>query len=906
MSSDEDDLSFSTSTKSPRQARFSFPKIPFGGYRRKSVGQRPSLPFQPRSTGDEESVDEKLEQKEQKEQKEQEEQEEQKEQKEQEESDLGQLQTRVIRSRSNADVLNCKEQWSTSLLAQTSMQNAWKSLQEDAATHEKLAEAGKWKDLMSARANLSELNTLAQKTRERKQKRGRVGKFIKYIDEFCEVALEYSKLLDVIMNAVPDFAALSWGIIKFLLLTEINSAKLRKNVETYLVEIGNQLGLVNQLLSYSPTDVMVEAVASLYSTFTKFLGKALRCYDKNIFMKGIQTLSFPWERKFQPLIDAISHQFCRIQDLAHASHFHVALCSQSLLHRILENQQEDRTASQQIFESKQLRGNVKEELREEVKDEMRQEMNNQISEMFSLFDARWLQKFEDFMAYQQMQASNLESGIYHDHENTSDSALRSGEPSLAPEDYLAEYMATPSDALDFRDGVFPSLKDVESTEQFLRVRNRRLRIAEYRSCAALLKRKEIRQWMTCETSGLLWLESYAESRFTDWMTALVVDISDQASRYDHNTVLRFFCQSRLVGQRTSTTHTALQSLIFQTIVLNNTRLASRSPQFVKQRFEEAEGDTEQLWDLLNDLLEVAEAKRIWLVVDRIGTLEEASDSNAKMLAFIARLNRLAESCDKVVKILITARLGGRLMSSSALRKNRVLAPHHPVVSISRGHGRKTSGQLAGYRTARAQVAAASTTSQASTDVDALLASDSDDSTSEESHIESGATLNIAQAETYLDDTDDTYDSDTLDEDPFASPPSSDDGASIRSQQLAYHSTSSEDSLFRTQSLSQSTPNQPNGFIKDIQFHAKSDVRHQEDEQATSPRTPKIKISPPERSPKTPASTPKTPALENIDTHTKKQPTSLVDTTGSTQRDVRWENCAENGSDESDNISFKLI
>ena len=86
------------------------------------------------------------------------------------------------------------------------------------------------------------------------------------------------------------------------------------------------------------------------------------------------------------------------------------------------------------------------------------------------------------------------------------------------------------------------LIDIQSTERFLKVRNRRLRVFEYKYCAALLQRAEVRKWLTNETLGLLWMEDYSESRFTDWMTALALDVVDQASRSNHNTVLRYICQ----------------------------------------------------------------------------------------------------------------------------------------------------------------------------------------------------------------------------------------------------------------------------------------------------------------------------------------------------------------------------
>lgn len=69
--------------------------------------------------------------------------------------------------------------------------------------------------------------------------------------------------------------------MKVLLVANINNAKLKQNVEQYLVKIGEQLGLVNQLIYSVPTGKMIEAVALLYAHFSRFLAKALKYYRKS-------------------------------------------------------------------------------------------------------------------------------------------------------------------------------------------------------------------------------------------------------------------------------------------------------------------------------------------------------------------------------------------------------------------------------------------------------------------------------------------------------------------------------------------------------------------------------------------------------------------------------------------------
>ena len=104
---------------------------------------------------------------------------------------------------------------------------------------------------------------------------------------FSSVALEYSKLLDVLMNHCPEYVSLAWGTMKILLVANINNAKLKQKVEQHLVKIGEQLDLVNQLIYSVPTGKMIEAVALLYASFSNFLAKALKYYRKSKLSKLI-------------------------------------------------------------------------------------------------------------------------------------------------------------------------------------------------------------------------------------------------------------------------------------------------------------------------------------------------------------------------------------------------------------------------------------------------------------------------------------------------------------------------------------------------------------------------------------------------------------------------------------------
>ena len=206
------------------------------------------------------------------------------------------------------------------------MQTSLNKLRQTAEVYEKQASNEKWGELWQVRADVTELDTLAKAALDKQKSRKTP---FKGLEKFSTVALEYSKLLDVVMNQCPEYVALAWGVTKLLLVANINHSKLKQNVESHLITIGEQLGLVNQLITYSPTDKMVEyeaskslrapcannesfrAVASLYASFSKFLSTALRCYAKSKLASVIEAFAFPWETKFQKVVSQIDCTYFR-------------------------------------------------------------------------------------------------------------------------------------------------------------------------------------------------------------------------------------------------------------------------------------------------------------------------------------------------------------------------------------------------------------------------------------------------------------------------------------------------------------------------------------------------------------------------------------------------------------------
>lgn len=87
------------------------------------------------------------------------------------------------------------------------MQSSLNSLRETVEAHERQASNKKWGDLFHVQADVAEFDGLAKAALEQqKSSNTSFGGLAK----FSTVALEYSKLLDVIMNQCPEYVSLAW------------------------------------------------------------------------------------------------------------------------------------------------------------------------------------------------------------------------------------------------------------------------------------------------------------------------------------------------------------------------------------------------------------------------------------------------------------------------------------------------------------------------------------------------------------------------------------------------------------------------------------------------------------------------------------------------------------------------
>ncbi len=769
---------------------------------------------------------------------------------------------RVTRSQSNANVLGFKNQWADALVSQLvsihvkttanlaltnasrePMQASLIQLRQTVQVYEEQASSERWGELWRVRADVTELDTLAKAVLDKQKPR---STFFKGLERFSTVALEYSKLLDVLMNQCPEYVALAWGVTKLLLVANINHSKLKQNVESHLISIGEQLGLVNQLIAYSPTDKMVEyeatgmllapcansssvrAVAILYASFSKFLGKALRCYARSKLASVIEAFAFPWEAKFQKVVSQIDAQIRRIQEIASASHFHATLCSQNLLQSLWDRQQEERASSQQDSASDQLRMEIKEEMKREI------------SGLLQNFNTKWVQRFDELL----LQNSALLEG--RDDASMADPMGSNAQSALqvsTPQVYLADFVSNPQTLLEFRNEAFPQLQRFDHREKYIRAGERLLTTYDWQHCVGLLRHPSMRSWVSSEKSAILWVDTHQGHRL-DWASVFSTRLMDDCARLEFSMALAHFCQGHSTGNAVSTAAILIQSLIFKSISLHSTYFTVRAIEMTQQRFQDAQDDVERLWALFLDVLGlVAKGKCVWIIIDHVDILQKETNLRGleNALALLRNLNALTDDPSITVKIFVTARIRDAARLSTKIAEAKILSSRHAIITVPRGSHRSEATLLAKSSKKLSRLPEPKESLEVPTSlvsVDSLLSNTSSDSDYEEERpikakhtIKRKPELAVVQNKSDLE----TGESDSASLfDPFAS--SDESEPATGSRKAAHRSYSSEDSADGDFSQAE-----PFGDFAKVKWESTDDEGHVRN-QSTSPVTPKIVVA----------------------------------------------------------------
>ncbi|KAM3070521.1 hypothetical protein ACMFMG_010342 [Clarireedia jacksonii] len=129
----------------------------------------------------------------------------------------------------------------------------------------------------------------------------------------------YSRVLDMLSQHHPEYVALAWGAVKFVLTGVINHAELIEEFAKALSLIGDVLSGIKLSAQLYQTEQMKDAIASLYTHIILFFQRAARWYNKSSAGRALSSILKPFELNYQDSVDQIKLCSETISNIAHGA-----------------------------------------------------------------------------------------------------------------------------------------------------------------------------------------------------------------------------------------------------------------------------------------------------------------------------------------------------------------------------------------------------------------------------------------------------------------------------------------------------------------------------------------------------------------------------------------------------------
>ncbi|KAF2802196.1 uncharacterized protein BDZ99DRAFT_402242 [Mytilinidion resinicola] len=126
----------------------------------------------------------------------------------------------------------------------------------------------------------------------------------------------YGSVLDVFAQHHPEYVALVWGSIKFLIVAVENHGKVIATLAKAISQIADTLPRIELASNLYPTDRMRAAVTDLYVYILRFLIRARDWYEEGKLYHFLHSITRPEELRYKDLLEQISQSSRIINQLA--------------------------------------------------------------------------------------------------------------------------------------------------------------------------------------------------------------------------------------------------------------------------------------------------------------------------------------------------------------------------------------------------------------------------------------------------------------------------------------------------------------------------------------------------------------------------------------------------------------
>jgi hypothetical protein len=162
---------------------------------------------------------------------------------------------------------------------------------------------------IQATSSVKDLHDIATKTQNLSRRgTGRIRNMVQTLDQ-------YSGVLDIVSQWHPEYSALVWGSIKWLLLVAMNYINLTQRIAAMLEEIGDNLPRFLLYQQLWPTSRMSKVLSKLYAAIIEFLYCTITYFHRRRIRRYFPVLWTPFETRFKETMEKIQRlQVCAGND----------------------------------------------------------------------------------------------------------------------------------------------------------------------------------------------------------------------------------------------------------------------------------------------------------------------------------------------------------------------------------------------------------------------------------------------------------------------------------------------------------------------------------------------------------------------------------------------------------------
>ncbi|KAF2738893.1 hypothetical protein EJ04DRAFT_509076 [Polyplosphaeria fusca] len=135
------------------------------------------------------------------------------------------------------------------------------------------------------------------------EKSGR--KTLKWLSKVASRIGYYGQVMDVLAQHHPEYVALAWGAVKFILMGILNHERLVTEFSRAIAEIGGALREVSVAAELFQTDDMQIVVSQLYAQILTFILHSIKWYKRSRIGRVFSSVFSPYELEYEETIQQI-------------------------------------------------------------------------------------------------------------------------------------------------------------------------------------------------------------------------------------------------------------------------------------------------------------------------------------------------------------------------------------------------------------------------------------------------------------------------------------------------------------------------------------------------------------------------------------------------------------------------